>query len=163
MHLEPSQAPIVTQLELRVPVVLTTDPPCQLDVLRHDSHPLPVQGAQIGVLEETYEVALSRILQVVHGPFVDSELCGIGTARINMVLAASLQNLPHKSLERLTRNEKFHRLLVFADLAQGDSARTVAPARALAIAASTPSAASTATASWIVVPTRRAVIRTCRS
>ena len=42
---------------------LSTDPTCQLDVLGHDSDPLGVDGAQVGVLKETYEVSLAGFLK----------------------------------------------------------------------------------------------------
>jgi hypothetical protein len=37
---------------------LATDAACQLDVLWHDGHALGVDGAQVGVLEQTHQVCL---------------------------------------------------------------------------------------------------------
>ena len=41
----------------------SSDSPGQLDVLGHDGHPLGVDGAQVGVLEQTDEVGLAGLLQ----------------------------------------------------------------------------------------------------
>ena len=42
---------------------LAADAPRQLDVLRHDRHPLGVDGAQVRVLEEADQVRFARLLQ----------------------------------------------------------------------------------------------------
>ena len=42
---------------------LASDTPGQLNVLRHDGHTLCVDGAQVGVLEESHEVGLAGLLQ----------------------------------------------------------------------------------------------------
>ena len=42
---------------------LSTDPPGQLDVLGHDGDTLGVDGAQVGVLEQTDEVSLAGLLE----------------------------------------------------------------------------------------------------
>jgi hypothetical protein len=41
---------------------LATDPPSQLDVLRHDGDTLGVDGAQVRVLEEADQVSLAGLL-----------------------------------------------------------------------------------------------------
>ena len=41
---------------------LATDTTGQLDVLGHDGHPLGVDGAQVGVLEEADQVGLGSLL-----------------------------------------------------------------------------------------------------
>ena len=43
---------------------LSTDPPGQLDVLGHDGHTLGVDGAQVGVLEQTDQVGLASLLKM---------------------------------------------------------------------------------------------------
>ena len=43
---------------------LATDPPGQLDVLGHDGHTLGVDGAQVGVLEQTDQVGLASLLKM---------------------------------------------------------------------------------------------------
>ena len=42
---------------------LSSDPSGQLDVLGHDGDPLGVDGAQVGVLEESDEVSLAGLLE----------------------------------------------------------------------------------------------------
>ena len=43
---------------------LSSDPPGQLDVLGHDGHTLGVNGAQVGVLEQTDQVGLASLLKM---------------------------------------------------------------------------------------------------
>ena len=42
---------------------LATNAAGKLDVLGHDSHTLRMDGTQVGVLEQTHEVGLGRLLQ----------------------------------------------------------------------------------------------------
>ena len=42
---------------------LAADAASKLDVLRHHSHTLAMDGAQLGVLKETDQVGLGRLLQ----------------------------------------------------------------------------------------------------
>ena len=42
---------------------LSPDSPGQLDILGHDGDPLGVDGAQVGVLEESDEVSLAGLLE----------------------------------------------------------------------------------------------------
>ncbi|KAK2974785.1 hypothetical protein RJ640_026761 [Escallonia rubra] len=53
---------------------LSTDPASELDVLGHDGDPLGVNGAKIGVLEETHQVSLRRLLQCGHGGALEPEV-----------------------------------------------------------------------------------------
>ena len=41
---------------------LSSDSPCQLDVLWHDGDTLGVDGAQVGVLEQADQVSLAGLL-----------------------------------------------------------------------------------------------------
>ena len=41
---------------------LSPDPPGQLDVLWHDGHTLGVDGAEVGVLEQSDQVGLTGLL-----------------------------------------------------------------------------------------------------
>ena len=41
----------------------SSDSPSQLDILWHDGHTLGVDGAQVGVLEETNQVSLTGLLK----------------------------------------------------------------------------------------------------
>ena len=42
---------------------LAPDTAGQLDIFRHDGHPLGVDGAEVGVLEQTHQVSLASLLQ----------------------------------------------------------------------------------------------------
>ena len=42
---------------------LSTDPPCQLDILWHNGHTLGVDCAQVGVLEKANQVSFTGLLQ----------------------------------------------------------------------------------------------------
>ena len=53
---------------------LAPDPPGQLDVLRHDGDSLCVDGAQIGVLEQTHQVGLRSLLQSEDGRGLEAEI-----------------------------------------------------------------------------------------
>ena len=46
--------------------MLSADTSGQLDVLAHECHTLSVEGAQVGVIEETDEVSLASLLQSHH-------------------------------------------------------------------------------------------------
>ena len=46
---------------------LATDAAGKLDVLGHDGHTLGVDGAEVGVLEETDEVRLGGLLECLFG------------------------------------------------------------------------------------------------
>lgn len=46
---------------------LATDSPGELDILRHYGNPFRVNGAQIGVFEETYQVRLRGLLKGTDG------------------------------------------------------------------------------------------------
>ena len=48
----------------------SSDPPGQLDVLGHDGDTLGVDGAQVGVLEQTHEVGLRCFLKGERESFV---------------------------------------------------------------------------------------------
>ena len=46
---------------------LSTDTAGQLDILGHDGHTLGVDGAQVGVLEESNQVCLGSFLESLDG------------------------------------------------------------------------------------------------
>ena len=93
---------------------LAADSPCQLDVLRHDGHSLGVNGAQIGVLEQTDQVGLRCLLQ--------GHDCRALEAKVGLEV---LGNLTNESLEGQLANEKLGRLLVSTDLTKSDSSRSI--------------------------------------
>ena len=94
---------------------LATDAAGQLDVLRHDGDALGVDGAEVGVLEEADEVGLGRLLEGGDGGGLEAQV-GLEV----------LGNLADQALERELADQELGRLLVLADLAQGDGARPVA-------------------------------------
>ena len=53
---------------------LTTDPPGQLDILGHDGHPLGVDGAKVGVLEQAHQVGLACLLQGHHSRALEPQI-----------------------------------------------------------------------------------------
>merc|ERR1719266_1232091 len=86
----------------------------QLDVLWHDGHTLGVDGAQIGVLEQTDQVGLTGLLQSPNGGTLEPEIC-----------LEILGNLPHQPLEGQLPDEKLGGLLVTPDLPESDCAGPV--------------------------------------
>ena len=88
---------------------LATDPPGQLDVLGHDGDPLGVDGAQVGILEETNQVGLAGLLEGHDGGALEPQV-GLEV----------LGDLPDQTLEGELTDEKLGGLLVPPDLSQGD-------------------------------------------
>ena len=93
---------------------LATDAAGKLDVLGHDGHTLGVDGRQVGVLEEADQVSLGRLLERQDGGSLEAEI-GLEV----------LGNLTDKALEGQLADEELSRLLVAADLTEGDRARSV--------------------------------------
>lgn len=91
-----------------------SDTPCQLNVLRHDRHPLCVDSAKIRVLEEADQICLCSLLKGQYRgrlkPKVGLEVLG---------------NLSYKSLEWQLSNQKLGTLLVLPDLTERHSTGTV--------------------------------------
>jgi hypothetical protein len=52
----------------------SADAACQLNVLRHDSDTLGVNGTQVGVLEESNQVSLGRFLQSQDSSGLETEI-----------------------------------------------------------------------------------------
>ena len=88
---------------------LAPDPARELDVLRHDGHPLGVDRAEVGVLEETDEVRLRGLLERRDGRGLEPEV-GLEV----------LGDLPDQTLEGELADQKLGGLLVSPDLSQGD-------------------------------------------
>ena len=59
----PLKRPVVWLQKSNFLGTFTTDAAGQLDVLRHDGDTLGVDGAQVGVLEETNQVSLTGLLK----------------------------------------------------------------------------------------------------
>ena len=93
---------------------LTTDSAGELHVLGHDGDSLGVDGAEVGVLEETDEVGLGGLLEGHDGGGLEAEV------RLEV-----LGDLADEALEGELAEEELGRLLVAADLTEGDSAGPV--------------------------------------
>ena len=94
---------------------LAADAAGELDVLRHDGHALGVDRAEVGVLEEADEVGLGGLLEREDGRALEAEV-GLEV----------LGDLADEALERELADQELGRLLVAADLAEGDGAGAVA-------------------------------------
>merc|ERR1719305_1133798 len=94
--------------------MLSPDPPGQLDVLGHDGDPLGVDGAEVGVLEETHEVGLTGLLE--------SHDSGALKAEVGFEV---LSDLPDEALEWKLADEQLGGLLVATDLPESHSAGAV--------------------------------------
>ncbi len=93
---------------------LATDTAGKLDVLGHDGHPLGVDGAQVGVLEETDQVSLRGLLQSHDSRGLE--------AKISLEV---LGNLTDQTLEWQLPDEELGGLLVTTDLTESHCSRPV--------------------------------------
>ena len=75
---------------------LASDPPGQLNILGHDGDPLGMDGAEVGVLEETNQVGLASLLESHHGGALEAEV-GLEV----------LSDLPDETLERKLERKGF--------------------------------------------------------
>jgi len=90
------------------------DSPCKLNILRHNSNTLGMDGAQVSVLEKTNEVSFGSLLK-------GKNSCGLET-KISLEV---LCNLTDETLERGLANEEIGRLLVLSDLTKSYSSGTI--------------------------------------
>ena len=93
---------------------LATDTAGKLDVLGHDGHTLGVDGAQVGVLEETDQVSFAGFLQSHDGGRLE--------AQIGLEVLGDFAN---QALERQLADEKLSALLVATDLTKSHGSRPV--------------------------------------
>ena len=93
---------------------LSADTAGQLDVLGHDGDTLGVDGAQVGVLEETHQVSLAGLLQSHDG--------GALEAQVGLEV---LGDLTDQTLEGQLADQQLGALLVATNLTQGNSSRPV--------------------------------------
>ena len=93
---------------------LSADAAGELDVLGHDGDALGVDGAQVGVLEESDEVGLGGLLQGEDGRSLEAEV-GLEV----------LGDLADEALEGELADQQVGGLLVPADLAEGDGSGAV--------------------------------------
>jgi histone H3 len=85
-----------------------------LDVLRHDSDTLGVDGTQVGVLEESNQVGLCSLLQSQDSSRLETE--------IGLEILGDLAN---ETLEGSLADQEIGRLLVLADLSKSHGSGTV--------------------------------------
>ena len=86
---------------------LSADTAGQLDVLGHDGDTLGVDGAQVGVLEETDQVSLAGLLQSHDGGALEAEI-GLEV----------LGDLTDQALEGKLADQQLSALLVATDLTE---------------------------------------------
>ena len=90
---------------------LSSDSSGELDILWHDGDSLGVDGAEVGVFEETDEVSLSGLLEGEDGGALESE-----------VVLELRSDLADESLEGELSDEELGGLLETSDLAESDGA-----------------------------------------
>ena len=88
---------------------LATDTAGQLDVLGHDGHTLGVDGAQVGVLEQTNQVGFAGFLQGHDG--------GALEAQVGLEV---LGDFTDQALEGQLADQQLGALLVATDLTESD-------------------------------------------
>ena len=88
---------------------LPTDSAGKLDVLGHDGDTLGVDGAQVGVLEETHKVSLAGLLESHDSRGLEPE-----------VSLEVLGDLSHQTLEGQLADEELSGLLVSPDLTESN-------------------------------------------
>ena len=93
---------------------LSSDTAGKLDVLGHDGDTLGVDGAQVGVFEETDEVSLRSLLE-------GHDSRGLET----QVSLEVLSDLTDQTLEGQLADQKFGGLLVTTDLTESDGTGTI--------------------------------------
>ena len=82
-----------------------TDTTSQLDILGHDRNPLGMDGAKVGILEQSNQVSLTCLLKCQHGRGLETQI-GLEV----------LGNLTDQTLEGCLADQKFGGLLVLTDL-----------------------------------------------
>merc|ERR1719250_115774 len=93
---------------------LTPDPPGELNIFGHDGDSLGMDGAQVGVLEQSHQVGLASLLQSHHSRALEPEIS-----------LEILSNLPHEALEWQLADQQLCRFLVPPDLSEGHSSWSV--------------------------------------
>ena len=93
---------------------LSADTAGQLDVLGHDGDTLGVDGAQVGVLEQTDQVGLAGLLKSHDGGALEAQ-----------VSLEVLGDFTHQTLEGELADQKLGRLLVPTDLTKSDGSGPV--------------------------------------
>jgi len=86
---------------------LSADAAGQLDVFGHDGDPLGVDCAQVGVLKQTHQISLARLLQGHNSRALEAQIC-----------LEILSDFSHQTLEGQFANQQFSGFLVTANLSQ---------------------------------------------
>ncbi|XDV19092.1 hypothetical protein PO909_024659 [Leuciscus waleckii] len=86
---------------------LSADAAGQLDVFGHDGDSLGVDGAQVGVLKQTHQISLARLLQGHDSRALEAQI------RLEI-----LSDFSHQALERQFANQQFSGFLITANLSQ---------------------------------------------
>ena len=73
----------------------SADPPCELNILRHDGYALCMDSAQVCVLEESNQVGLRGFLQGHNSRTLEAKIC-----------LEVLSNLSHQPLEGKLSDEQ---------------------------------------------------------
>ena len=93
---------------------LSADTAGELDVLGHDGDTLGVDGAQVGVFEESYEVGFGSFLEGHDGRALETEIS-----------LEVLGDFTDQALEGKLADEELSALLVTTDLTESDGSRPV--------------------------------------
>ena len=93
---------------------LSADSAGQLDVLGHDGDSLGVDGAQVGVFEQTNKVSLASLLKSHHSGALETQI-GLEI----------LSDFSHKTLEGQLADQQLGGFLVTTDLTKSDCTRPV--------------------------------------
>lgn len=91
------------------------DASCQLDVFRHDGDSFGVDGAQVGVFEETHQICLAGLLERHHRRTLEAQI-GLEV----------LGDLPHQTLEWQLAYQQFGTLLIAANFTKSDCSGPIA-------------------------------------
>ena len=91
-----------------------TDSTGELDVLWHDGHTLGMDGAKVGIFEETNYICLGSFLQSANGSRLESE-----------VLAKILSDFTNKTLEWELSDQELGPLLIFTDFTKSNGSWSV--------------------------------------
>ena len=95
-------------------LLLVADTTSQLHISRHDRHTLGVNSAQVGILEQRYQVSLSGLLESHHSGALETQ-----------VVLEILSNLTHQTLEGQLADQQLGALLILADLTKSHRSGSV--------------------------------------
>jgi len=93
---------------------LSTDPTCELNILRHDGDALGMDGTQVRILKQPNEIGLSCLLQRKNSGRLESK-----------VVLEVLCDLTNQSLEWQLAQEEVSGLLIASNLTQCNGTRSI--------------------------------------